>query len=325
MQPSPYGSVPPYGGLRPLAVGEIIDRAIQVYRKNFVALVTMTAVTIIPISILTVLVQLSARSSRHETTTTIGGINFSSSSGDTRDAWVGLAATVAILFLTLVAGRLAIGTCTRGVTDAYLGGIKADARSSLSVFAQSFGSLLWIEMLAIPAVLVGWLFCFVPGIWLWIAWLVTAPVMLIEGARGLDALRRSFRLVRPRWWPAFGLSIVVVLLTLVVRFSFSLLLVGVILTHHSATSTGSIVASGAIGALASLVTMPLIATVYVILYFDLRVRSEGLDLQLAIEGLDGAATPAVAHTSGPPTGAPQFPPPPPPPPPPFAPPPPAPR
>ena len=45
MQPSPYGSVPPYGGLRPLGVGEILDNAIQVYRRNFVALVLPDALT----------------------------------------------------------------------------------------------------------------------------------------------------------------------------------------------------------------------------------------------------------------------------------------
>jgi hypothetical protein len=328
MQPPPYGSVPSYSGLRPLGVGEIIDRSIQVYRKNFVALATMVVVTVVPIAVVTLLINLSARPARNESTTTIGGIRFGTPNGNGHDAQVQFAASIAVILLSLIASRLAIGACTRGVADAYLGGVTTDARASLRVFGRALPSLLWIELLVVPACLVASVFCIAPGVWLWISWLVTAPALLVEGVRGTSALRRSFRLVRPRWWPTFGLAIVAYLLTEVVRFSFGLLLVFVILASHSAASTSYIVVAGLIGAISSVLTTPLIASIYVILYFDLRVRSEGLDLQLVLEGLDSPATPTIASPApvpapgswGPPTGGP--PPPPPPPPPPFRPPPP---
>jgi hypothetical protein len=318
MQPLPYGSVPPYGGLRPLGVGEIIDRAIQVYRKNFVALATMVSVTVLPISVVSVLINLSARSSSNESTTTIGGIRFDTTNGDGRDAGARIAASIILVVLTLIASRLAIGACTRGVADAYLGGVKADTRESLRVFGNALPSLLVIELLVVPACIVGSLLCTVPGVWLWISWLVTAPALLVEGVRGTAALRRSFELVRPRWWPTFGLAIVAYLIAEIVRFAFAILLIGVIFASRSTTSTGYIVAAGAIGAIGSVVTTPFIAAVYVILYFDLRVRREGLDLQLVLEGLDSPATPTVGLSApapgswGPPTGAPPPPPPPPP-------------
>jgi hypothetical protein len=286
-----------YGGLRPLGVGEILDNAIQVYRKNFRALLTMTAVAVVPLQVITILVNLSARSSHTQTTTT-GGFSFSNTStSGNNDVGVHLAAFVVVLMLTIVAGRLAVGACTRGIADAYLGGAKADARSSLRVAFGSIGSLLWLEVLAIPAIIIATCFCIAPGVWLYVSWIVATPVLLIERLKGTHALRRSFALVKNRWWQAFGLALVATLLTGAVTTVFRLFLVGVILATRDSGSTVYIVSNGVIGAISSLFTTPLIAATYVILYFDLRVRREGLDLQLVLANLDSdvvAPTGAVA-------------------------------
>jgi hypothetical protein len=291
MQPPPYGSVPVQGGLRPLGVGEILDNAIQVYRRNFVAFLTMTAFVVVPIQIVSVLINLSSRPSAHGTATTVGGFTFTNTSTDSHDAAVRSAATLVIFALSLIGGRLAVGACTRGVADVYLGGVRADARSSLGLALRSFHSLLWLELLAVPAIMIGFVLCVAPGVWLWVSWLVATPVLLVEGTRGTHALRRSFALVRPRWWPTFGLGIVAVLLTFALAFSFRLVLVAVLFGSRSTSSTAYIVTSGAVTVITNLFTTPLAAAAYVILYFDLRVRNEGLDLQLAFADLDRPATP----------------------------------
>jgi hypothetical protein len=304
-----------YGGLRPLGVGEILDNAIQVYRRNFRAFITMTAVAVVPIEIVTVLVNLSARPSSHTQESTIGGIQFGSSSTGHEEA-VRLGASFVVIILAMIAGRLAIGACTRGVADAYLGGVKADARASLLVAFRSLGSLLWLELLAAPAIGVGLLFCLAPGVWLWVSWIVATPVLLVEGVRGTHALRRSFQLVNGRRWPILGLALIAALLAGVVSTVLRLVLVGVILATRDATSTAYIVSSGVIGAVSSLLTTPLVASAYVILYFDLRVRREGLDMQIVLNNLDSPATPNITPpwSPAPPTppawGAPPPPPPP---------------
>jgi hypothetical protein len=346
MQPPPYGSYPQYGlpqhgGLRPLGVGEIVDNAIQVYRKNFRALVTMTAVAVVPIQVVIVLVNLSARHSRTTgPSESIGGIRFGSTATDGHDAAVRLGASLVVIVLGLIAGRLAIGACTRGVADAYLGGAKADAGTSLRFALRSLGSMIWLEFLVIGGIIVGFVCCIVPGVWLGVSWLVATPVLLVEGLRGTEAMRRSFRLVKPRWGPTFGLALVAALLAGVVSFSLNLVLVAVIFSTRDTTSTAYIVIAGVLGTISSLITTPFVAAAYVILYFDLRVRGEGLDLQLVLNGLDSQVTPNIASPnvaspwatspwaggaySGPPPPPPPAPPPPPPPPPPLNPPPPAP-
>jgi hypothetical protein len=299
-------------GLRPLGVGEILDHAIQVYRKNFLPLVTMTAVVVVPVSVITILVNLSTRSASSNTSgTSFGGIEFGSTSTDAHDASVRLAGSVIVLVLGLIAGRLAVGACTRGISDAYLGGERADARTSLAVALRAGFSLIWLEVLAIPAIAIGLVFCIVPGVWLWTSWVVATPALLVEGVRGRHALARSFELVKPRFWPTLGLAILAALLTAVLASSFSFLLVGVVFATHDTGSTGFIISSGVIGMLSSLVTTPFVAAAYVLLYYDLRVRREGLDIQLVLAQLDSGAT-----ASPPPQwGAPPPPAPPPPPPP----------
>jgi hypothetical protein len=294
MQPPPYGSVPTYGGLRPLAVGEILDHAIQVYRKNFRAFVTMTAVVVVPLQIVSVLITLSARPTRQTTTfTTFDGSTVTNRLTTSHDAAVQVGAALLVLCLGLAAGRLAVGACTRGVADAYLGGAPANARDSLTVALHRFGSLLLLELLTFPAIAVGLVFCIAPGVWLWVSWLVATPVLLVEGVKPTRALGRSFELIKPRWWPAFGLGLVAVIFQFTVNMSLRLLLIALLLRNQGSSSTAYIVASGVISATSALFTTPVIAAAFVILYFDLRVRAEGLDLQMVLARLDSPVTPST--------------------------------
>jgi hypothetical protein len=310
--------------LRPLAVGEILDNAIQVYRKNFRAFVTMTAVVVVPLQIVSVLITLSARPTQQTTTfTNFDGSTVTSRLTSTHDAAVQLGAALLVLCIGMAASRLAVGACTRGVADAYLGGVPANARDSLMIALRRWPSLLLLELLTVPAIAVGLLFCLVPGVWLWVSWLVATPVLLVEGAKPTRALGRSFELVKPRWWAACGLGVVAVIFQFTVSLSLRLLLVSLLLRSQGSSSTAYIVAAGVISAIAALFTLPVVAAAFVILYFDLRVRAEGLDLQMVLARLDSAATaapPPFAAPNGPqaptPWGArppaPPMPPPPPP-------------
>jgi hypothetical protein len=48
-----------------------------------------------------------------------------------------------------------------------------------------------------------------------------------------------------------------------------------------------------ISAISALFTTPVIAAAFVILYFDLRVRAEGLDLQMVLARLDSPVRPST--------------------------------
>jgi hypothetical protein len=86
--------------------------------------------------------------------------------------------------------------------------------------------------------------------------------------------------VKGRFWPVFG----AVLLSVLVygTISYLLSLVGSLFTFfEDAGDLGvSIAASVISSTVSSIVVQPFIAAVAIVLYFDLRVRAEGYDLQV---------------------------------------------
>ncbi|MGH2770498.1 MAG: glycerophosphoryl diester phosphodiesterase membrane domain-containing protein, partial [Actinomycetota bacterium] len=101
---------------------------------------------------------------------------------------------------------------------------------------------------------------------------VPAAVML-EGAGGTEAIRRSWRLAKGDGWRIFGILLSTIIISGVVGFLLSFPF------GRLARAMGAggwwLAAFGE--ALANVVTTPFGAIVFVLAYFDLRIRKEGLD------------------------------------------------
>jgi len=108
--------------------------------------------------------------------------------------------------------------------------------------------------------------------------LVTAPVIGAEGLGPIAAMRRSARLVSRRFWPVLGLALLSVLVETL--FESAISLVPSLLSLYVGTDGVAWILPGVIGILSSLITMPVVAGITVLIYLDLRVRTEGLDLEL---------------------------------------------
>ena len=103
--------------------------------------------------------------------------------------------------------------------------------------------------------------------------------MVLEQLGPVNALRRSWRLASGSFWRLFG----ILLLTVIIVFVAALVLeipfdIGRSLLG-SATAAGIILA-GIGGIIADAITRPVLAGVTVLLYLDMRMRKEGLDLIL---------------------------------------------
>jgi hypothetical protein len=299
--------------LRPLGIGEILDAGIKIYRNKFATMLKAVAVVIVPVQVLNVLITLSLPD-----TSTTAGINTTSSDSE----WAGVAALLLIFVINVVSSALAEAACLKAVSDTYLG-TETDWRESLRFGFRRLGSLLWLTLIHGVIVLLGFAACVVPGVWLYVAWSVAVPVLLIEGTRGFGALRRSFNLVRRRWWPTAGILLLANLLATAVAAGIGLVALPLLFAGRDNEFVYDL-ANGTFGAVASILTIPFVAAVVAVIYFDLRVRKEGFDLQLLAERL-GVTPPSPGAAAQPWPSAPdasvpvwerQAPPPPPPPPPP---------
>ena len=115
-----------------------------------------------------------------------------------------------------------------------------------------------------------------------------APIIGVEGGGPLDAVSRSVRLTRARYFPTLGIAVLMGLVSSLLNLALSALPQALAAWIGLDAGWPLLAAGGDRGARSS--CMPFVAAATVLLYFDLRVRTEGLDLEMsAIDVLDRAA------------------------------------
>jgi hypothetical protein len=275
-------------GLRPLGVGEILDVAIKIYRSRFSVLIKTVAIVLAPVFVLGAIIQLSLPSAEDD-------LFGATQPGATPDIDAGelvavLAGFLLITILSFLASQVATGACFKAVSGAYLDE-EPDWRESLRFARSRLGSLLWLSILQVFLLVPAFLACIAPGVYLWGAWAVATPVLLFDEVRGWGALKRSRELVKGRWWPTAAVLVLVAILTGIVQAVFVGLGAGVVSVSDNevAAAVAEAIAQIASGALIT----PLSAAALTVLYFDLRVRKEGFDLELMARrmGVDPATVP----------------------------------
>jgi hypothetical protein len=266
--------------LRPRGVGEILDAAVALYRARFGTLMRVTALIVLPVQLLNVLITLSS-------TPSDATANASTVFSPRDSIWVPLAGNLVITVIALLSNALAVAAVTRVIADAYLDAGPTTAGASARFAMRRGGSVLGLALLVNVLVLVGGLMCGIPGIWLQVSLAVAMPALLLERLRIGQALNRSFALVKHRFWPCFAVHYLGALLTFVVSSSIA---GGLALGMRSRVHGGVAIATvgGVTGAVTSLLTTPFLACAVVVLYFDLRIRKEGFDVQMAVHRLDTA-------------------------------------
>src|SRR5579859_82118 len=127
-------------------------------------------------------------------------------------------------------------------------------------------------------------FCLIPlWIWIWVSWIAVMPVMFAEGAPLGAAMGRSWRLVEGRWWRTFLILFLMFILVTVVQAALAAFVaLGQLLLMLVLSQTIVFAITQATSTLVGALVNPVLQIAIVLIYFDLRVRREGLDLfQLA--------------------------------------------
>jgi hypothetical protein len=114
---------------------------------------------------------------------------------------------------------------------------------------------------------------------------VTLPAVVLERISPASAVKRSFELSRGSYWRLFGIELVTWFLVIVASYVLAIPFAiaggagGLLSSSPNASAVGLIIVAIG-GIVANTVTAPIIAGVVVLLYTDLRMRREGLDLAL---------------------------------------------
>jgi hypothetical protein len=286
--------------LRPLAVGEILDGAVRTMRQNPQVMLGLAVVVNLVLAAVVVLIQLFVL----QATITSGNI-FDSSAGGSDPASAGeIAAPIVSVIIQSIGTTLLTGVLVVAVSDAVLGRrptvaqVWARARGrlwallgvTLLVFLGIFGI---ISVAVLPGILLvvagstgfgallivlGALAGIPLAVWVAVRWLFASPAVLLERIGVVAAFRRSSRLIAGSWWRCLGIYLLAMVLAEVVGTVLQapfLVIAGLI--GKGAVSAVVIVVGGV---LARTLVAPFTAAILALLYVDLRMRREGLDVTL---------------------------------------------
>ncbi|ETA04170.1 hypothetical protein ThrDRAFT_00356 [Frankia casuarinae] len=253
--------------LRPLALGEILDGTFATIRTNPGATVGVTV----------------AAAAVVETVSTTVAI-----SGEDASPGARAAITVAMLGLDLILGLFLSGVLSVVVSEAILGS-RITTIDAVRRVAPRLPGLLGLTVIVALSVVLGLIALLVGAIVVGVYLALATPAYVLEGGTVRDALRRSIAIVRGSWWRTFGILLLAMLVAGFLGAIFAIAASIVMASSESVfgdpirgdlTVTGYIVQ--AIGSLlATAISTPIVSGAVVLLYVDLRIRREGLDVTLA--------------------------------------------
>lgn len=123
----------------------------------------------------------------------------------------------------------------------------------------------------------------IAALFVFIRILFTSQAAVIEGKGALESLSRSWRLTEGSFWRMFGYILVIGLILWFITLIPTLLIVvptTLFLQNNPVLVT---VISTSVSAVTSVIVVPFSMIAYTLLYYDLRVRKEGFDLQQQTE------------------------------------------
>jgi len=274
--------------LRPLSVGEVLDRTFALYRNYFVLFIGISAIPQILLLIVNLCQVFFLASSGLPVPGSARPTTVPPSIGSpgTVGAVVGLGFLVVVV--TLVAILLSQGATVIAVSEIYLGRTITIGESFRRVLGE-IGTLLAVMILNGLAILAGFLLLVVPGIYVMCRLIVSVPAALLEQLGAREAIERSWALARDNAGRAFLIIALYFALSFaaagLLTFPFQML---ILLQKNSPSMVLVYMGLAQVGAfIANVLVTPVMTIASSILYYDLRVRKEAFDLQLMLTPLGG--------------------------------------
>ena len=289
--------------LRPLGVGDIVDRVFALYRSRPLLYLAASAVPYLVFVLLIAGVTLALASSF------AGLAEFANALalGGTPDPAIFASAIVtffAFILFVVIAAVVILSLQTTSLVHAmgarYLGRVvslgetlRAGLRACPRVIAT--GLLIFVGIVVMWAVLAILMVLYQQAWFAAIAALVglmttffilastlVAPVVAtLEGVGPIAAIRRSFSLSKGNRWRILGLQLLLVVINGVISAIVSAVFVTTIISDAGLRAA----AQQVVNAVTTIAWAPVEWGTFAILYYDLRVRREAFDLQLAAEAL----------------------------------------
>lgn len=314
-RPEPYyAAFAPQPGcipLRPLTVSDILDGTFKIIRRNPRVTLGLSAIVAAIQVICTAAFQVLAFHQLSQVRVN-DTANPDNPSVPVAPLLTELTSLFSVLVIGAVLGAVLTGMLTTVVTQDVLG-----VRLSMGEVWRRIKGRMWpligLSLLTTFLADLGLIPCLVLGVWLWGIWAVAVPALVVEGTTIRGAMRRSRQLVSGTFWRVWGIralgALVVSIVGSVIGLPFTVL--GVLLSGSGLnTLTGAntslpilYLVMTSIGSIVTVTfTAPVRAGIDALLYVDLRMRKEGMDIALQQDASRRAAAPPATHQLRPDAG-----------------------
>ena len=206
----------------------------------------------------------------------ITAFNDPSRVNDTSDTSARTAAALLTIAATLLIMPFVAGAISRIVAASYLGD-ELEPGVALRAAGRRWWALVVAWFFVHVIEIVAGVFCLLPGFLAMALFVATAPAIVVEGLGPVRGMRRSASLVRPRLFPVLGIALLAGFLANVLQSVLGFVPQTVALVIGLRWGW-LLLAAGS--SLAAVVTTPFVAIVATLLYFDGRIRNEGMDLEM---------------------------------------------
>lgn len=151
-----------------------------------------------------------------------------------------------------------------------------------SMFKRHFFKVFWSAILLVILLLLGFLFCILPGFWLFPYIGMMFPIMVIENSNLIFAFNKSFQLIKNNFWITFGTLIIVWIIiyacmSMVILPTTLLSMVGIFTHKGPHMSLGLTMVTTVLQSLCQVFTILPIITVS-LMYFNLVEQKEHVGL-----------------------------------------------
>jgi hypothetical protein len=266
---------------QPMSVGQILDQTFRLYREHFVRFFTIVAVVYVPVGLLSIL--LIALVFQETTQITV---DQQTGAIDASGAVASMITTGVIALLAMVGTQLCNGALIKNVSEAYLGR-QSSVGEAYRFVLPKIGTLIWASFLVGVIVMIGFVLLIVPGVIFALWFALTTPAIVAENLKASRGMSRSKALASGNLGKIFGTLFIVAVISWIVQVLFQWgggLLTGGI----SDTPLAAVVLTQVFSIIGQIVAMPIGATAMILLYYDLRIRKEGFDLEMMAQSLGGA-------------------------------------
>jgi Membrane domain of glycerophosphoryl diester phosphodiesterase len=261
--------------LRPMSLGELLDRSFFLYRKHFALFAGIIALPNLAVLAFQLL-QIAIARGR--------------TAGFAAAGFVWLLAT---MILYLGASAASQGATVVAVSKVHLGGSSTISEA----FSGIRGRILYLSLIMIGVGIgigIGFILLIVPGIIFALMWSLTIPVAVLEDKGLRDATSRSAELTkgnRGRIFMIYFLFIVLMYIVILLWEVPVFAAIGIFARSHRPMTVLPVwtqIAFPVCTFLSQCLVGPLLTIALSLVYYDQRVRKEAFDLELMMSTLDSA-------------------------------------